>query len=170
MLVVLNTTKQTKLANKHCIQRALRISGTVRNFAQFPEVKQRQRGHITLSRLYASPTAFDAVRNTWCYARLQYAKHVSKRKNECQCICVKPQERVLAMNVNARQNCARLWGKSFSRITEMGKMPRVWIERERDCFLSKFTFSLPLSYYRRWKSQFKKCVWCVHACPQGGRG
>lgn len=64
MLVALNTTKQTKLANKHCIQRASRISGTVRNFAQFPEVKQRQRGRITLSRLYASLTAFDAVRNT----------------------------------------------------------------------------------------------------------
>lgn len=98
-----------------------------------------------------------------CYARLQYAKHLSKRKNECQCICVKPQERVLAMNVNARQNRANLWVKSFSRITEMGKNA-TGVDGERMGLLLKFTFSLPLSYYHRWKSQFKKsdrCVVCV---------
>lgn len=158
---------------KHRVGIEYWFGGTLHSLAQFLKVKQRQRGRITPSRLYASANAFDAVRNTLVLRQATVCKACVKEKEWVSVNLCKPQERVLAININARQSRANLWVKSFSKITEMGKMPRVWIERGWVCFLSKFTFSLPLSYYHRWKSQFKKsdrCVWCMCVCPQGGRG
>lgn len=80
MSVVLNTIRTDNSGKEASSFDVYRIGNTVRSLAQFLEVKQRQRGRITPSRLYASPNAFDAVRNASVLRQATVCKACVKEK------------------------------------------------------------------------------------------